>query len=179
MTKTAKTYGDALYQLAREEGCAALLLEELEAVDGILRQNPQYQRLTSLPALGKEERCALLDEAFGGRVHPYLLNFLKILSEKGKVKEFSGCVQAFREQYDEDNGILAVLVRSAVPLTDGQRQRLTQRLGETTGKTIRLSERVDPALLGGLRLEADGQSLDGTVAGRLQRMRVTLQDLTV
>ena len=50
---------------------------------------------------------------------------------------------------------------------------------ETTGKTIRLSERVDPSLLGGLRLEADGRSLDGTVAGRLQRMRVTLQDLTV
>ena len=81
MTKTAKTYGGALYQLAREEGCADRLLEELEAVDGILRSNPQYQRLTSLPSLGKEERRALLDEAFGGRVHPYLLSFLKILSE--------------------------------------------------------------------------------------------------
>lgn len=179
MTKTAKTYGTALYELARDEGCAGELLEQLEAVAELLKENPDYVRITSSPSLTKQERRDLLDEAFRGRVHVYLLNFLKLLSEKGDVGELPGCAREFRSLYNEDNGILEVTCVSAVALTADQRERLTEKLHASTGKTIRLTQVVDPGCLGGLRVEYDGMTLDGTVAGRIGHIRGSLKDLPI
>lgn len=179
MTKTAKTYGQALYELAREEDCARELLDQLEAVAALLGENPAYVRITSSPSLTKSERRDLLDQAFEGQVHEYLLSFLKLLSEKGAVGEFPGCVKEFRDLYNEDNDILEVKCVSAVALSEDQRARLTEKLTATTGKTILLQERVDPACLGGIRIEAGGKTLDGTVAGRIGRIRGSLKDLTL
>lgn len=179
MTKTAKTYGGALYELAKEEGAAAEILRELEAVDGILRDNPDYVRILSAPSLPKTERCGIVDEAFGGRIHDYLNNFLKIMCENGSVRELSGCLEEYRARYNEDNGILDVLAVSAVALTDAQRERLCAKLAASTGKTIRLRERIDPDCLGGLRIEAAGKSFDGTVSGRLERIGRSLADIAL
>ena len=83
MTETARTYGESLYELARDESLDTRIFGELRMAAGILKENPEYEALLSLPSVPKKERCAALDESFGGRVHPYLLNFMKILVEKG------------------------------------------------------------------------------------------------
>ena len=179
MTKTAKTYGDALYELAEESGKAPAILEELETLEGILRENPAYVKLIGSGSLKKEERCGLLDEAFRGRVDSYLLNFLKILSERGHFGELSGILEEYRARHYEASGILEVKAVSAVPLRDAQRDKLTQKLREKTGKTILLREKVDPSVLGGLRLETAGKSMDGTVAGEIRRLGSILNELSV
>lgn len=179
MTKTAKTYGDALYELAEENGKAQAILEELEALEEILRQNPAYVKLIGSGSVKKEERCGLLDEAFQGRVDPYLLNFLKILSERGHFGEMSGILEEYRARHYEASGILEVKAVSAVQLSDAQREKLLARLREKTGKSILLRESVDPAVLGGLRLETAGKSMDGTVAGEIRRLGNILNELAV
>ena len=79
MTETAKMYGGSLYDLAAEEGLETRILGELDEVQQLLKQNPDYLRLLSTPSIPKKERCGLLDEALRGQVHLYVLNFLKIL----------------------------------------------------------------------------------------------------
>ena len=64
MTEIGKTYGEALYSLCVEEACAGQILAQLEAVAGIFRENPAYVQLLSSPAVEKQERCGLLDQAF-------------------------------------------------------------------------------------------------------------------
>ncbi len=179
MTKTAKTYGTALYDLAKEEGASADILSQMETVAAIIGENPDFVRLVSSVALQKKERCGIIDEAFGGRVHPYLLNFLKILCENGTVNELSGCLEEYRAHYNEDNGILEVRAVSAVALTEEQRGRLCAKLAASTGKTIRLTEKIDPALLGGMRIEAAGKSYDGTVSGRIERIGRSLAEIAI
>ncbi len=87
-------YGGSLYDLAAEEGLETRILEELDAVADILKQDPEYLHLLSIPSIPKKERCALLDEAFRGKVHLYVLNFVKILCEKGTLRELPGCARA-------------------------------------------------------------------------------------
>ena len=175
MTKTARTYGEALYELAREEGVDADVLAQLEMAVELFRENPKYPGLLSLPSLSKQERCAILDESFRASVHPYLLNFMKILVEHGTIRQLPGCEEAYRLRYNDDHGILEVTAVTAVALDDGLREKLHRRLEEKTGKQIRLRTKVDPSVLGGVRLETEGLLLDGTVRSRLDDIQSLLR----
>ena len=167
MTQVGSVYGEALYSLAREEGMEASLLEELKVLDQSFSQEPGFLKLLSAPNLSKEERCKIIDDCFRGKVHEYVLSFLKILTEKGYIRRFSECVAAFRQQYNDDHGILCVTAVTAVPLTVAQEEKLCAKLSGITGKTIDLANRVDPSCMGGVRLDYDGKRLDDTISHRL------------
>ncbi len=176
MTRVGSVYAEALYTLSLEEGITGKLLSELTVLDGALRENSDFIRLLSSPNLSKQERCAILDDSFRGKVHPYLLNFLKILTEKGYMKYFSDCCKAYEEHYNLDNGILPVTAITAVALSAEQAEKLTEKLSRTTGKQIKLEKRIDPSVLGGIRLDYDGKRLDDTVAHRLDAVRSLLKN---
>ena len=179
MTETAKMYGGSLYDLAAEEGLETRILGELDEVQQLLKQNPDYLRLLSTPSIPKKERCGLLDEALRGQVHLYVLNFLKILCEKGTLRELSGCARAYRIRYNQAHGILEATAISAVPLTEQQRAALHAKLESLTGKTIDLKTKVDATGLGGIRLDIEGPELDGTVQNRLASLRRDIAAVTL
>ena len=150
MTEIARMYGGSLYDLAAEEGLETRILGELDEVSAILKGDPEYLHLLSIPSIPKKERCALLDEAFRGKVHLYVLNFLKILCEKGTLRELPGCARAFRVKYNQ-----------------------------APGKKIDLKTKVEPGVLGGIRLDIEGTELDGTVQNRLASLRRSIAGITV
>ena len=176
MTQAGSVYGEALYTLALEENLTAVILEELNVLNRSFRQEPDFSRLLSSPNLSKQERCTVLDDSFRGKVHPYVLNFMKILTEKGYMKHFSDCCKAYEEHYNLDNGILPVTAITAVALTAQQSEKLTDKLSRTTGKQVKLLNKVDPTILGGVRLDYDGKRLDDTVSHRLDAIRTLLKD---
>ena len=174
MTEVGNVYGESLYELAKEEGLTKLIGDQLAVLQQVFRQEPDFIRLLSSPNLTKTERCQILDDSFRGKIHTYLLNFLKILTEKGYMRYFSDCCDAYTAHYDQDNGILRVDAVSAVELTNAQKDKLTEKLSRITGKEIALRTRIDPAVLGGIRLDYDGQRLDDTVSHRLDAIRNVL-----
>lgn len=176
MNQVGSVYGEALYSLALEEGITERLLGELNTLDRCFRETPDFIRLLSTPALSKEERCRVVEESFRGKVHDYLLNFLKILTEKGTMKHFSDCCRAYERCYDRDNGILPVTAVTAVAMTEAQTKKLAGKLGQLTGKRIRLDNRVDPTVMGGVRLDYDGKRVDDTIAHRLDAVRSLLSN---
>ena len=176
MAQAANTYAQALYDLAKEEGLGKTILDELAVLKNVFTENPDYSKLLSTPDLPKQERCGILDAAFRDKVNPYVLNFLKILTEKGYIRQFPQCCDAYRGFYNEDNGILVVKAVSAVALSSEQVEKLTAKLASTTGKTIDLQCSVDPAQLGGLRLSYDGMQVDGTVKNRLDSIGKMLKN---
>ena len=176
MTQAANTYAQALYDLAKDEDLGKTILEELEVLKGVFAEIPQYSKLLSAPDIPKQERCGVLDEAFRGKVHPYVLNFMKILTEKGYIRQFPDCCDAYRGFYNDDNGILVVKAQSAVALSAEQTEKLIAKLEAITGKTIDLQCSIDPAVLGGLRLSYEGKLVDGTVKNRLDAIGKLLKN---
>lgn len=171
MTEVGNVYGESLYELAKDEGLAKLIGEQLAVLQTVFQQEPDFIRLLSSPNLTKAERCQILDDSFRGKVHLYLLNFLKILTEKGYMRYFSDCCDAYTEHYDQDNGILRVTAVTAVALSPAQTEKLKAKLTRTTGKEIALRNRIDPRVYGGIRLDYDGQRLDDTVSHRMDAIR--------
>ena len=171
MTEVGNVYGESLYELAKDENLTKLIGEQLAVLQTSFQQEPDFIRLLSSPNLTKAERCQILDDSFRGKVHPYLLNFMKILTEKGYMRYFSDCCDAYTQHFDQDNGILRVTAVTAVALSPEQEDKLTQKLSRTTGREIVLRNRINPAVLGGIRLDYDGQRLDDTVSHRMGAIR--------
>ena len=176
MTEIATTYGQALYELAKDEGLSAELLAQLGVVGELFAQNGDFVRLLQTPSIPKQERVQVVDTCLRASVHPYVLNFVKILTEKGYIKHFTDCCAYFRQQYNQDNGILTVTAVTKLPLSDELRKKLSDKISVITDKTVDLVCKVDPDVLGGVRLDFDGKSVDGTVRHRLEDIRSILKN---
>ena len=164
---TAKLYGQVLYSLARQERLEGELLRQMQSLNEAFQKTPDFMRLLASCDLSMERRRSLLDECFGGKLHPYLLNFLKILTEEGLIGIFSECCSYAERCYCADQNIEIATAYTAVPLKPEQLCRLKEKLEQITGKTVRIENRIDPNCLGGVRLCYDGKQLDGTVRGHL------------
>ena len=127
MTQIARLYGSSMYDLAAEEQLTDTVLEQMQTIRQLFRENPDYVKLLSEPSIPKEERTKLLDTAFGTEAERYLVNFLKLLCERGILGEYSGCCEKFTRRYNVDHNI-ATAVTSAVALTDEQMAALRDKL---------------------------------------------------
>ena len=176
MTQVARVYAQALYSLAKDENCSEQVLNELTVLEESFSAEPDFQRLLSAANIPLEERCGILDNSFREKVHPYVLNFMKILTERGYIRHFGDCIKAFRETFNADNGILEVRAVTAIALNPEQTQKLVEKLQKITGKTVKLHNQVDETCIGGVRLDYDGRQLDDTVSHRLDSVRVLLKN---
>lgn len=169
-----REYGGALWLLAAEQNCSQALLEDVHTLQTVLNENPDYIKLICSPDVHLDERLALLDKAFRGNVHAYVLNFLKILAQRGHFAFLPDCLDEYCRKYDEANNIENVTVYSAVPLSPAQEDALRDKLCAKLGKTIRLHVEVDPSVIGGIRVQTEKTSLDGTVRHKINTIRDNL-----
>ena len=178
MSDVAREYGRGLYLLSKEEGTVTELLAEVRGVAAILEAEPDYIALLGNLSLKKDDRIGLIDAAFSGRAMPHLVSFLKLMTERGYAAHIAAALAEYEALYREEEGIAIAEVTSAAPLTDGERQALKERLDRLTGKHCELCERIDPSLLGGVRVMVEGQLYDGTVSGKLARFQRRLKGLS-
>lgn len=169
----ATVYAAALFDLAAEEGKSREVLQQLQVLDGAFREEPDFIRLLCSANVPKTERCQILD-SFRDKTEPCVLNFMKLMTEKGYMRHFSACCREYRSLYNEANGILEVRAVSAAPLTPAQEARLRTKLADMTGKEICLLCTVDETVLGGMRLDYDGKRLDDTLQHRLDSIKSLL-----
>lgn len=169
-----REYGGALWLLAAEQNCTQEILQDVHTLQTVLAENPDYIKLIRSPDLLLDVRLQLLDDALRGNVHAYLLNFLKLLAERGHFAFLPDCLDEYCRKYDEANNIENVTVYSAVPLSSAQEDALRDKLCAKLGKTIRLHVEVDPSVIGGIRVQTENTSLDGTVRNKINTIRDNL-----
>ena len=168
--QVAALYSKALLSAAGDR--IEVVVDEFEAVikEGLDRF-PQLEAALASPRINEEDKEAMLDRIFGGKVDRVLLNFLKILSRRRRLGALRAIQKAVAALRDEQLGRLAVTVTSSQPLTDDQKRDIVARLRETFGKEVSLTEKVDPSLVGGIILRVGDRVYDGSVRGKLQVMR--------
>ena len=171
MTDYATTYGLALYTLVQEEDLAVPILEQLKDICAIFAQNPAIYRVLSVPDIAKEDRLAVVDDILGKQVHPYLVNFLKVLVENQGIGYLNECLEVYVKQYNKDNNIETITAITSVPLSNALFEKLKTKLESITGKTVELTNTVDPSCIGGIVLEFDTKQLDGSVKSKLNTLR--------
>ena len=178
MNDVSREYGGALFALAVDEGLERELLPETETAREVLLAHADYIKLLASPELSADEREGAIAEAFAG-AHPYLGNFLRMMVSRGYARELTDALAEYKRLYHERFGIAVAVISCAVELSPEEKARLVAALSRRAGKEVSPEYRVEPELLGGLRVEMDGVLYDGTVRHRLDGLRESLSELTL
>ena len=177
MNEIVKEYSSGLFALAHDDGIEASLLGEIRALSPLF--TPEYVHLLINPEIPKSERIALVASALDGRVHKYLANFVKLMTERGLATEIRECFTEYEELYYETSGIVRVTAESTVELSDTQKSRLEEKLASHIGHPVEISYIINRSLLGGMRLSYNNRLIDDSVSTKLKEIGERLSGVVV
>ena len=150
------------------------VVEELEAVAvAVFAAQPKLVELLSSNRMPLADKVSLLHRIFGSRVSSVVLRFLGVICQHGRFDLIRSIAERVRELFNQAAGIVPVTIISAVELPAEVESRVTENLSRALGMKIELSKAVDPLLLGGLQVRVGDTVFDGSVQGRLERVRRT------
>ena len=175
---TARRYAEAAFEIAERDDSMEAWLAALATAEERLTE-PQAMRLLSNPAVPAGSRVDVLDRVLAGEVAGAQRNLLALLVRRGRFDQLPAVIREFTRLYREREGIVEATVTSAASLDEAELAALRTRLESMTGKHIELRQAVDPELLGGLQVHVGDQLIDGSVKGRLERLRSDLTNIAI
>jgi F-type H+-transporting ATPase subunit delta len=169
----AKSYAKALFELARERNQVETVGKELDALAQLLTDQPAMLDFLSRPwVAAPAKRGAATEAATRLGLSPLTRDFVALVASRNRADHLTAMAAAFRALDDEAQGRARVKLRSAVALTDAERDQLSRRLSQLLeGKKLIIEESVDQGLLGGFVAEVGSMILDGSLDTQLDRMR--------
>lgn len=176
----SKTYGEALFDLALEDGTLTTIIEEVNIVKEAIAKNPDLLKLLSHPKINKEEKISVIENIFKGRVLDSLVGFLVIIVQKDRYDDLDGIFEYFIAKVREYKNASVASVTSAVELTEEQKKQVEQKLLQTTKYSqFELSFYVDKSLIGGLVIRIGDRVVDSSIKTKLQMLAKDLRNATV
>lgn len=167
----SKTYGEALFEVAVEDGTLDTMLEEVEAVLEVLKSNEEYISLLDHPKIPVEEKVSLIEKAFKGNVSDELVGFIVTIADKGRFSEIEGILEYFIDRVWEEKKIGVACVTSATELSDQQKKDIEAKLLATTSYVeFRMKYAVDKSLIGGMVIRIGDRVVDSSVKTKLETM---------
>jgi F-type H+-transporting ATPase subunit delta len=166
----ARRYAEAAFEVAMRDGTLERWRTDLDLAAGTAG-DPRALGVLANPAIPIQRRTAALDEMLGTRVSKEAANLVRLLLRRGRIEQLPRVAAEFRRLDDERQGITHATATSATELTPDEVRQLTARLEQSTGGRIALDVEVDPSLLGGLVVRVGDRLIDGSVRGRLERLR--------
>lgn len=173
--RLARVYAEAFLNVAEKQHAVDEVLAQLHDLTSDVRRREGYvQAFFTSGVVGKERRESALKTAFDTRCHPLVLRFLLVLNDHDRLMLFRTAVQELQALHDTRQRRFSVAVRSAVPLTDEQRQRLTDNLRQVFQLEPVLDAKIDAELLGGMIIRVGDWVLDGSVRNQIIKWRKDL-----
>ena len=166
----ARRYAEAAFEVAQRDDTLETWRSELDTAAEIVGDERSL-RILSNPAVAEDRRVAMVTELLHGRVSKPVLNLTLLMLRRGRIEAVTRVAGEFRRLDDARQGITHATATSATPLTKDEIDALTKRLEGTTGGRIALDVQVDPSLLGGIVVRLGDRLYDGSVRGRLERLR--------
>jgi F-type H+-transporting ATPase subunit delta len=170
----ARRYARAALDVARGQGgtAAEAAHQELDALARLLERDDAIRGLLLDRGLPPEaRRRAASAVAAAARLSPLVHKLLEMLAAHDRLALVPALAQAYGVAWNAEQGIVTAEAVSAAPLEPEQLTALSSALGVALGAPVDLRARVDPAVLGGVVVNAAGRTYDGTVRGRLSALR--------
>lgn len=171
----AMTYGKALFDAAKELGQVCEIEEEIKAIDEIFKEEKDFTRLLGSPAVTAREKKSMIRDIFGSGVREEVLSFLYILIDHGRMGQYHAIVKNYLKRKDAWRNEAYGKIYSALPLTEEELHSFEEETGRLLGKKVTLKNRVDPSILGGVRVQVAGKMIDATVKSALEGLRDSLR----
>jgi F-type H+-transporting ATPase subunit delta len=164
-------YAQALLSVAEAEGVLDRVQDELYAFAKAVERHGDLREALTDAGLPAERKRAVIDELLGARAHPLAATLVGFLVDAGQARRIGPIAEELAREAAHRSERTLAEVRTAVPLTDAQRARLTDALARATGHPVELKVDVDPSVIGGVVARVGDEVFDGSVASRLAESR--------
>ncbi|RAS73066.1 F0F1 ATP synthase subunit delta [Priestia endophytica] len=170
----ARRYGVALFQLAKEQHILDEASKQLEIIKNVFNENPQFLEILTHPKIDRQKKKALMEETFSTCLPP-VQHALLLLLDRHRIAIVTEVIDHFLALYDEEKSVAKALVYSAKALSEDEKSSLSNTFSKKVNKkSLHIENIVDPSLIGGVKLRIGNRIYDGSVKGRLERVRSTL-----
>ncbi len=162
ITYSAKNYAEALFETGKEYAA------DLNTVLEVMKTSADFMHIMSNPAIDLNVKYSILDEIFQGKIDDKVLQFLKILTEKNRLREFEEISDSYKERVNEANNVTPVEITSAIDLNEDFKTRIINKLGEKLGKTIIPEWKTDKEIISGLVFKIGDDIIDTSLKTKVE-----------
>lgn len=175
---TARRYAEAAFEIAERDDSMEAWLAAFAVAEERLT-GADVTRLLANPAVPGTSRVEVLERILGDDVSGAPRNLFMLMVRRGRFELLAGVIREFTRLYRRREGIVEATVTSAASLDARELEALRERLVAMTGSRVELQQDVDPALLGGIQVRVGDRLIDGSVRGRLERLRTDFTNIAI
>ncbi len=167
----AKRYAKALFDLARERQNTAAIRTDMVRILQTMDASEDLAQFLDNPIIPVAKRRSILKEIFEGKVDPLTYHFILFLEQKRRLPFLRRIAGAFEELFLEFNNIAKVKITTGIGLTEQQREAVSEALRSKFHKVIDPQEEVDPAILGGMKIQKGDEIYDYSLRAQLEAFK--------
>jgi len=177
--EVARKYAGALFDSASDRNLLDQAYEQIAQLGELLESDRTLLTFLLSPQVLDKNKQSLVRDVFGSRMEPLFVEFLIVLLDKRRTRYLPEVIVEFNRLVEDAKGISRATVITATPLAESERERLTTRLADRSGRSIKLESKVDSSILGGMIVMIDGKIIDGSVRHGLDLIEEQLGKIRV
>ena len=170
MAVAQRMYARALFEAAREADRVDAVAGDLAAIAGAMEDVPELRAFLRNPQVEPAGKAVVLEEIAAG-ADELVRNFVRLVAEKGRAGELADIGTELDVLVAQAQNRLSVELTTAHELSDTEAASIVESIEQASGRTVEATRTVDPSLIGGIVLQVGSHRADGSVRGRLERLR--------
>jgi len=178
LTQIARPYAAALYELSQSDGSVDAVESSLGDVSKLAGDSDDFRRFLRSPVISADEKSMALKAILAkAKLNPTVANFLGVVARNGRLFALPAIIRTYKMLAAQGRGEATADVTSATALSAAQRASLADALKQKLGKTVTLTEHVDPSLIGGLQVKVGSQMIDSSLKTKLSAIKVAMKEV--
>jgi len=178
LTQIARPYAAALFDLSQSEGSVDAVESGLVEIQKLSAESDDFRRFLRSPVISADLKSSAAEAILSkAKLNPTVTNFVKVVARNGRLFALPAIIKAFQQLAAEGRGEVTADVTSAAPLSSAQLKSLADTLKQKIGKTVTLTEHVDPSLIGGLQVKVGSQMIDSSLKTKLTAMKIAMKEV--
>ncbi len=173
MNQIAQTYAEALFSLGLEEKKLTKLQDEGKALSEIIHDNEDFLLLIDSRFMSREERQDIASKILKD-FDEDIVSFVKVLIANNRTNYIKDVLEAFNSLCNEYKGVKEGLIYSAFPLNKETINKIKNKISQIEGMDVELLSRIDPSLIGGVKVVINSHVYDGSIKNQLEKMQIDL-----
>ena len=174
METVAHCYAVSLFSLAKDENAVDSYQKDMLLINEIFSNEPEFLTFFSHDLIDDEVKCNLIDQSFKGTVNIYIVNFLKLLIKKRRIRYLQEIIKEFKKLCNDYFGIEEGILYTSYDISQESLKQVEQAIGKVENKLVKLNVVKDPTLIGGIKVEVNNRVFDGTIKNKVSLLKKEL-----
>ena len=169
----AKNYAEALFSLSLDNDNYLEIQKEMKTLKQVLNENEEFVSLLCSSFLSLKEKEEIIDKVLS-EFNEDVKSLLKVICKNRRASIISNVIDEYNTLVNRKRGILEGLVYTIYPLKEKELSDIEKKISEIEKVPCELKNIIDATIIGGVKVAINGHVYDGSIANKIEQMRLTL-----